>query len=121
MAFVDGKAADKSVVPFGRAVALAILAGVGEQAVRMARAGVEVLKQRGFDQQSAELRKEVENQLKLAGLSMPKRDATAEPAQHGTLPAKCPACLAPVRADEVEWIDETSAECAFCGTTLKAS
>jgi hypothetical protein len=36
------------------------------------------------------------------------------------LPAACPKCGAPVRSDEIEWIDEHSAECIYCGTTLQA-
>ncbi len=38
--------------------------------------------------------------------------------QRGKLPATCTQCGAPVRADEVEWIDDTSAECEFCGAIL---
>jgi hypothetical protein len=38
----------------------------------------------------------------------------------GKLPASCPQCGAPVRSDEVEWIDATSAECIFCGSVLQS-
>ena len=34
------------------------------------------------------------------------------------LPDTCPACGAKVRAGEVRWVDERSAECAYCGTPL---
>ncbi len=37
------------------------------------------------------------------------------------LPADCPKCGAPVRSDEVEWIDATSAECGYCGVTLQTT
>lgn len=37
------------------------------------------------------------------------------------LPAQCDACLGPVRPDEVQWLNETSASCAYCGNTLKAT
>lgn len=36
------------------------------------------------------------------------------------LPAQCPHCLGPVRSDEVEWIDNRSAACAYCGGTIRA-
>ena len=36
-----------------------------------------------------------------------------------SLPATCSQCGAPLRSDEVEWIDEQSAECAFCGSVIK--
>lgn len=37
------------------------------------------------------------------------------------LPAACPLCGAPVCSDEVEWIDEFSAECAFCGAVVQGA
>lgn len=37
-----------------------------------------------------------------------------------TLPSKCPYCGASLRSDEVEWIDGTSAECAYCGSAVQA-
>jgi hypothetical protein len=41
-------------------------------------------------------------------------------AQKAVLPASCPKCGATVRPDEIEWIDERTAECAYCGTPLRA-
>lgn len=41
-------------------------------------------------------------------------------AEKGRLPARCPACSAPLRAQEVIWIDSHSAECACCGTPIGA-
>lgn len=36
------------------------------------------------------------------------------------LPAACPQCGAPVRSDEIEWIDARSGECAYCGAIIEA-
>ena len=36
------------------------------------------------------------------------------------LPAKCPNCGATLRSDQAEWIDETTAECLYCGSAIKA-
>ena len=36
------------------------------------------------------------------------------------LPAACPECGAPVHSAEIEWIDERSAECAYCGAIFGA-
>ena len=44
--------------------------------------------------------------------SQPSSKSTA------TLPLKCPSCGASIRSDELEWIDDTHAECAYCGSTL---
>ncbi len=35
------------------------------------------------------------------------------------LPASCPGCGAPVHPDDVEWIDELTAACAYCGTPVR--
>jgi hypothetical protein len=36
------------------------------------------------------------------------------------LPAKCLGCGAPLRSDEVDWVDENSAECPYCGTIAQS-
>ena len=36
----------------------------------------------------------------------------------GHLPAQCPGCGAPVRTDEVDWVNENSAACPYCGSVL---
>ena len=35
-------------------------------------------------------------------------------------PTHCPSCGGPVRSDEVEWIDDLTAECSFCGSPIRA-
>ena len=47
----------------------------------------------------------------------PTQSAQAGP--RPILPPTCPKCGAPVRSDEIEWIDERSAECIYCGSTLQ--
>ena len=41
-------------------------------------------------------------------------------AQHGLhhLPTSCPKCGAPLRSDEVEWVDAMTASCSFCGSIV---
>jgi hypothetical protein len=36
------------------------------------------------------------------------------------LPVSCPGCGAPLRSDEVEWADELTAECPYCGSVVRA-
>lgn len=47
---------------------------------------------------------------------------SAAPAEtpKAVLPASCPKCGATVHPDEVEWIDERTVECAYCGTPVRA-
>ena len=35
------------------------------------------------------------------------------------LPSNCPQCGAPVRGDEIEWINQYSAECIYCGSVVQ--
>ncbi len=37
------------------------------------------------------------------------------------LPTHCPGCGAPVLPDEVEWLDHTTAQCAYCGTPVRGT
>lgn len=36
------------------------------------------------------------------------------------LPTNCPGCGGPIRSDEVEWADEVTAECPYCGSAARA-
>jgi hypothetical protein len=38
---------------------------------------------------------------------------------HPPLPTHCPQCGASLRSDEVEWIDEQTAECTYCGSPVR--
>jgi len=38
----------------------------------------------------------------------------------GQLPVRCSGCGAPLRSDEVDWVDDCSAECQYCGTIARA-
>ena len=51
----------------------------------------------------------------------PEQPTDQEGARPLRLPTICPQCGAPVRSDEVEWIDSHSAECAFCGGVIAAA
>jgi hypothetical protein len=35
------------------------------------------------------------------------------------LPTHCPSCGAPLRSNDVEWIDSHTAECSFCGSPVR--
>jgi len=36
------------------------------------------------------------------------------------LPTNCPGCGGPIRSDEVEWTDDATAECPYCGSAVRA-
>jgi hypothetical protein len=35
------------------------------------------------------------------------------------LPTHCPSCGAAVKPDEVEWLDDITAECGYCGSPVR--
>jgi len=98
---------------------LSLFAARGQQQ-QLHQAGnrlVAELKERGL---AAEAR-QVEDYLKTA---LPSGFA-AVPVPDGTrprpvLPTDCPDCGAPIRSDEVEWLDEVTAECPYCGSAVRA-
>jgi hypothetical protein len=75
---------------------------------------VSELKERGLTAEAAE----IEALLKGIAPSMPAAIGPS-PAKRPILPTHCPSCGAPVRPDEVEWLDEITAECVYCGSPVR--
>jgi NAD-dependent SIR2 family protein deacetylase len=46
--------------------------------------------------------------------------ANQVPARKPPLPTHCPSCGGAVRPDEIEWLDEVTAECDYCGSPLRS-
>lgn len=44
---------------------------------------------------------------------------TTAPEKRPILPTHCPSCGAAVKPDEVEWLDEITAECSYCGSPVR--
>jgi len=62
---------------------------------------------------------EIADYLKQTQTAMPEGSLETTPNQ-AVLPVKCPGCGASVRPDEVKWLDDVTAECSYCGSTLRA-
>jgi hypothetical protein len=85
------------------------------QLQRLQQAGRRVVTQlgeHGLQKEAAE----IEAWLKTALPSMPSFDPAPK---RPLLPTHCPSCGAAVRPDEVEWLDEITAECAYCGSPVR--
>ena len=39
--------------------------------------------------------------------------------QRGLLPTSCPKCGGPVHSEDINWVDENTAECEYCGTLIR--
>ncbi len=71
------------------------------------------LNQRGLAKESAQLADYVKT------LAPNFAAGAAGVTKRAPLPTTCPGCGAPIHPDEVDWIDEITAECAFCGTPVR--
>jgi len=85
---------------------------------RLARSGsslISELQGLGFDQEARQITAFLEN------LAPDVNSAVDGPAvvRRPSLPTRCPACGAPVRPDDVEWLDEITAECQYCGSAIR--
>jgi len=84
---------------------------------RAARRVIDELESRGLKAEAAE----IEAWIKDMSPFMPEVDTEPTPAKRPMLPTHCPSCGAAVRPDEVEWLDEVTAECAYCGSPIRES
>lgn len=88
------------------------------QFLRLQNAGLRViaeLNEHGLKSEAAEIKSWLESVI----LSMPIVDMQEKPAKRPTLPTHCPQCGAAMRPDEAEWLDDLTAECAYCGSPVR--
>ena len=89
------------------------------QYARLHQAGTRViseLSERGLKNEASE----IETLLKTILPSAHSFDSVKTPSKRPILPTHCPSCGAVVRPDEVDWLDEVTAECAYCGSPVRA-
>ena len=112
-----------------------VLAGQTQLGIPSLKRGLELLAQRGQWQKLHQAGQRVIGELTARGLSneaaemesflkqlspsMPVMESQATPAKRPILPTHCPSCGAALRADEVEWLDDVTAECAYCGSPVR--
>lgn len=82
---------------------------------RAARRIINELKQRGLTDEANEISGFLNSNLP-GNFSVP---AGATPARKPILPTHCPSCGAALRPDEEDWLDEITAECAYCGSPVR--
>lgn len=89
-----------------------------KQFPRLHKAGARViaeLNERGLKNEADE----IEAWLKSTSPAMPTFDTREVPTKRPVLPTHCPSCGAAMRPDEVDWLDEVTAECAYCGSPVR--
>src|SRR5688572_11732814 len=90
--------------------------GAWEKFQQVGQRAVSELMENGFTAESQELRAFLNRQ---SPREIPLTPSLARPIKKPTLPTHCPSCGAAVRPDEVEWLDEVTAECAYCGSPIR--
>ncbi len=82
---------------------------------RLSRRLINELHERGLEKEAAE----IEAWLRTPETSMFEIESQETQVKRPLLHTHCPSCGAAVRPDEVEWLDEVTAECAYCGSPIR--
>ena len=118
-AFLEAGAGDKAAFRARQAVQQFIAGRRPARAVRALRSAITALRSGGFQAQAAALEQDAQARMAEVGLSLDSVPAEPAPQPRGHLPPACPQCGGPLRADEADWIDATSAECPYCGSAVQ--
>jgi hypothetical protein len=128
----DGRGAPRAPLFYLQAGRARILAGQTALGIPSLRRGLELLAERQQYQRLSQAAKRTVGELREKGLSQEASaietwlatilpaTLTPQPASpRAVLPTHCPACGAPLRPDEVEWLDDVTAECGYCGSPVR--
>ena len=109
-----------------------ILAGQTLLGMHSLRRGLELLAQREHFPRLQQAGWRVVSELMEGGLQkeaseietwlrnvLPSAPSPDTPVKRPVLTTHCPSCGAGVRPDEVEWLDDATAECAYCGSPIR--
>ncbi len=125
----DGPRAPLFLLQAGRS---RVLAGQSALGVPSLKRGLELFAGRNQFQRLHQFGTRTVNELNEHGLSkeadeistwlksvLPNVPSFEAPAKRPVPPTHCPSCGAPLRPDEVEWLDEVTAECGYCGSPVR--
>lgn len=113
----------------------AILSGQTKPGVADLRRGLTLFASQGRNHRMQAIGQRVIDELKTHSLNseaeeisllihgnLPQEIQTKQPVagQRPILPTHCPSCGAVVKADDVEWLDEVTAECDYCGSPIRS-
>ena len=93
------------------------LYAAGGQWIRFRNSGqrlVAELSQRGLAEQAGQIEATLRSSLPAGFVPAFGPENT-----HRILPVNCPGCGGPLHADEIEWMDDITAECPYCGSAVR--
>ncbi len=111
-AFVLAEDVEKGILHIKRGLTMIAAKRQWEPLNRFGKRAVDELNELGLNKEAQEIADLLKKRL-------PERVDMLREKSRPSLPIKCPSCGAPIRSDEVEWIDEKSAECVFCGNPVR--
>ncbi|GAB4445117.1 MAG: hypothetical protein OHK0041_02140 [Anaerolineales bacterium] len=130
----DGRGGPRAPLFYLQAGRSRIRAGQAALGIPSLKRGLEILAQRGQFQRLNQFGRQTVAELNEHGLKeeaqamaawlasvLPAGFSPERPAMRPSLPAHCPSCGAPLRPDEIEWLDEATAECGYCGSPVRES
>ncbi|MBK9926220.1 MAG: hypothetical protein IPP66_13120 [Anaerolineales bacterium] len=128
----DGRGGPRAPLFYLQAGHARVLARQGLLGVPSIKRGLELLAERHQYQKLHQAGTRAMAELKSYGLAeeaaeiqtwlksiLPEVPTTQLPVKRPILPTHCPHCGAPVRPDEVEWLDSITAECGYCGSPVR--
>ena len=77
----------------------------------------DILDRLGYNEELENFKKWVDEYF--PGLKGGRQVAQLKQKKIGLLPAVCPSCGGQIHPEEVEWLNDRQAECAYCGTLVK--
>lgn len=129
----DGRGGPRAPIYHLQAGRARVLAGQAQLGIPSLKRGLELLAQRGKLQRFHQAADRVLTELNSHGLKSeasemegwmrklapPLPSFEAQKPDRPVLPTHCPSCGAALKPDEVEWLDELTAECAYCGSPVR--
>jgi len=77
------------------------------------------LNKHGMSQEAQEISDYLKATLPSLPANQPGMQSFTRERTRSRIPTVCPGCGGPLRSDEVEWLDETTAECPYCGSAVR--
>ena len=124
---------NRAPILFMEAGQAAILSGKNQAGLEHIKLGLELLRTQGKLPRMMALGQRAIQEFQARGLTaeaseisvlifgqnrVPEKTPDLQP-QKPILPTHCPSCGSAVRPNEIEWLDEITAECDYCGSPLR--
>jgi len=116
-AYIDNQEAAPGLSEAQKALNLFLQTQMTPRAVQFYTNITQKLQNRGMNSASQKLQDEFGSQIG----SIPTRQSPPVAPSTGRLPTTCPQCGGPIHRDAVDWVDNRTIECAYCGALIQSN